>query len=492
MKRITKILLAVVLLLVVLVEVAYYLWFRNPYPDLLQLRAAEVFRSADSPLAIRNATLIDVETGQTRVDTGILIVGGKITAVTANDSLMIPPGAREFNAEGRFIMPGLVDAHVHLMMHPHLLSGEFEPRDSLTTRVALEQFVRYGVTTVLAFGGGGSNDEQAAELKRMARSKEIVSPLLLATGDILTAPGSHPITTIMRMDPDVDAARLHKAGLVAVKEDANIRPAIRHKRELGLDGVKIIVESGPPPWYPKPRMSAQTVAEIVRLASLEGLPTYAHATSFDELADVVSADVRGVMHSIEDTLLSRTRIADEMRRKDIYLVPTLSVLHAFQTLEHPERLEDPYLIAGVSPRVIRSLENPLLRFGMGHTLGDFDLQRALEVQMQNLVFLYREGVQVAMGTDASNPFVFPGYGAHVEMELMVKAGLSPADVLRISTINGARLLEIDEMVGTVEPGRLANLLILNGNPLQDIRNSRTIEAVILEGALINDLPSADG
>ena len=92
---------------------------------------------------------------------------------------------------------------------------------------------------------------------------------------------------------------------------------------------------------------------------------------------------------------------------------------------------------------------------------------------------------MAMGTDASTPFNFPGYNAHVEMALMTRAGLSNADVLRIATINGARFLGIEEKAGTIRLGKIANLIVLDENPLLDIRNTRAIDRVVLKGRLID-------
>lgn len=489
-----RIILVVVVTLAVLALTAWFIWLRNPYVDQLHFDAETIFvrGGASNSLVIRNATLIDVVNGIEIPNSSVVILGDTIAAVGPTDSLdssAVPPDAQVVDASGRWLLPGFVDVHTHLQMHPDLLSGDFDPSDSLTTRVALEQFVKYGVTSVLAFGGGGGNDEQAAELKRLEESKAIVSPILYATGDILTAPGSHPLSTIMRISEDADPARLHRAGVVVVGEDDSVSPIIDRKKRLGLDGVKIIVESGPPPWYPKPRLPAEKINEIVDVAESVGLPVYAHATSYDEVMDAVVAGVNAVVHSIEDSLLAGTHLARVLIEQNVYYVPTLSVLNGFMAIENPERLDDEYLIGGIPPGVWRSHENPLLRFFLGQSLEGFDLEEALGRSMVNLQFLHQQGVQVALGSDTGTPFVFPGYAVHVEMELMTEAGLSNADVLRIATINGARLLEAADRFGNIAPGLVANLVLLRKNPLSQIRNTRTIETVILKGHVITDLPS---
>jgi imidazolonepropionase-like amidohydrolase len=493
MKKPFRIVFIVVGGLVVAGLAAYRIWFYNPYEDTLRLDPGVVFsdEASSDRLLIRNATLIDVVAGEALQNAHVLIRGETIANVFADEEPEVPAGTQVYDARNKFVMPGLFDMHVHLAMHWHLISGDFGPRDALATRAALEQFVRYGVTTVLAHGGGGTNDDQAVELKRLARGKAIVAPWLFATGNIITAPASHPITTIMRLPPDTSPARLHRAGVSAVTEADDIAGIVLNKRRRGLDGVKIVIESGPPPWYPNPRMSVETAAAIIEHAGRHALPVYAHTESLADFADAVRLGVRAIMHSVMDTPIEGSGLIQRMQQQGIWYIPALSIFHGFQSLGRPERLEDEFLIAGVSRRTLRGLEHPLFRFGFGRSLSGFDISGWLNTSMRNLASLHRAGVPVALGTDASTPFNFPGYGAHVEMELMARAGLSNADVLRIATVNGATFLGIDDQVGTIGPGKFANLLVLERNPLTDIRNTRSLDRVILKGRLIDPIGRAE-
>jgi len=481
--------LTVVAGLLVLGAVAYRVWFHNPHEDTLRLDAASIFDDAASSdgLLLRGATLIDVVAGESVEHAHVLIRGDAITGVFVGEEPEVPAGTQVYDARNKFVMPGLFDMHVHLAMHWHLISGDFGPRDALATRAALEQFVRYGVTTVLAHGSGGANDDQAAELKRLERGNAIVSPWLFATGNILTAPGSHPITTIMRLPPDASPERLHQAGVSAVTEADDLASIVLKKKRLGLDGVKIVIESGPPPWYPNPRMPVETAAAIVEYAGRLALPVYAHTESLADFADAVRLGVRGIMHSVMDAPIQDSGLIERMHQQRIWYIPTLSIFHGFQILERPEHLDDDFLTSGVSRRALRGLEHPLFRFGFGRSLSGFDISEWLDTSMHNLASLHRAGVPVALGTDASTPFNFPGYSAHVEMELMTRAGLSNADVLRIATVNGATFLGIEDEVGTLGPGKVANLLVLERNPLEDMRNTRSIDRVILKGRVIDPL-----
>jgi imidazolonepropionase-like amidohydrolase len=483
MKKLLRIALVSVAILFIVIIIVYRIWFYNPYHDRLYLNPESIFHNdaASNYLLINHATIIDIVSGKAVQDAHILIQGETIVDVFVGDTPDIPTNVKMLDAQGKFIMPGIIDVHAHLFMHWHLSGGNFKPQDSLVTRAALEQFVRYGVTSVLAFGGGGSNDEQAAELKRLEQSNSIVSPLLHATGDVITVPGSHPVTTIMRLPADTEPDRLHQAGVTVIDENDDPSSVVSYKKQLGLDGVKIIIESGPPPWYPNPKMSPATAENIIEHARKHDLPVYAHVQVFDEFSEAVRLGVNGIMHSVMDKRVDDFKLIELMKQQRIWYVPTLSLLYGFQTLKDPQRLNDEFLQAGVSKRTLRGLEHPLFRFGFGRSIGKVDLSHYLNSSLQNLLRLHESGVLIALGTDASTPFTFPGYSAHIEMELMTRAGLSNADVLRIATLNGAAFLGIDDIVGTIEPGKIANLLILDKNPFSDIRNTRSIDMVILKG-----------
>ena len=488
MKKIIKI-IAISLAILVLVSLATYrIWFYNPYKDELRLDPRSVFSEESLPqdILIRNAALIDVVEGRVVPTTHIHIRGDSIAGIYRDELPDTLEYNTEYDAQGKYVMPGLIDVHTHLAMHPQLLAGIIKDRDSLVTRVALEQFVRYGVTTILTLGGGGANDEEMAELKRLEQRNSIVSPLLFSAGDCITAPGSHPITTIMRLSESTTRERLHRAGVSVIAEGEDPESMIMQKKRLGLDGVKVILESGPPPWYPKPRLSVETAGRIVDRANKQGLPVYVHANAYNEFSDAVSlGTIRGIMHGVIDSLVDDHQLFKRMKDNDIWYVPTLSVLYGFQSLRNQDRLEDEYLQAGVSPRALKSLANPIFKFGFGQALNKIDLSLGLDISKKNLARINAEGIRVAMGTDACTPFNFPGYGAHIEMELMTQAGLSNEEVLRIATVNGAEFLGVNDLVGTLEPGKLANMLILEENPLDDIRHTRSIEKVVLKGRMID-------
>ena len=482
--RIAALLLAV---LAALIFVVHRVWFYNPHAFSLRLDPESAFQDAVSSnaLLIRNATLVDVVEGTTVRNAHVHIRGDTIAEVVLGEAPEIDANVKVYDAGNKYVMPGLIDVHVHLMMHPQPMHGKLGPKDALASELALEQFVRYGVTTVLVLGGVGANDEQAAELKRRERANEIIAPLIYATGDLITAPGSHPITTIMRLPADTDPVYLHHAGVTVIGPNNDPSSIIAKKKRLGLDGVKLMIEAGPPPWYPNPRMSRETASRIAKAAHRHDLPVYAHALSYSDFSDAIDVGVDGTMHSVTDTLIDDDALIERMKKDGIFYVPTFSQFYGFQSLDKPERMRDSYLQAGISQRTLRGLQHPLFRFFLGRTFRNQNVSGWLDTAMRNLRRLHREGVRIVLGTDSGTPFNFQGYSAHVEMELMALAGLDNVDVIRAATVNGAAFLQMTDKLGTIERGKVANLLVLAKNPLADIRHTRTIEEVILKGRIIN-------
>ena len=471
----------------------YRVWFHNPH-SFEPLPVESVIRddTGKGGLLIRNATLIDVVAGKSIPKSQILIRGGdRIEQIASGEALNQLEDVTIYDAGDKFVMPGLIDVHVHLTMHPQPMHGNPSRKDERAVELALQQFVQYGVTAVMVLGGAGANDEQAAELKRRERAGEIVAPMIFATGNMVTVVGGHPVTTIMRLSPDSDPNYLHEtAGVTTIRRN-DLSSIIDKKKQLGLDGVKIVLESGPPPWHPTPRMTTETAKRIVEIAHEQDLPVYAHAISYDDFLDAMSANVDAVMHSVTYNLIDDRELMQRMKQENTFYVPTLSLFYGFQTLDDPDQLNDHYLQAGVSPRAFRGLEHPMFRFGLKRTFRGHNLSAWLETSKRNLRQLHQNGIKIALGTDAGTPFNFQGYGVHVEMELMGRAGLPTADILRAATINGAEFLRMSGHLGTIESGKIANLLVLRKNPLVDLRHTRTIEAVILKGRVVRNSVRSD-
>jgi imidazolonepropionase-like amidohydrolase len=444
---------------------------------LLQVRPAA---AQDGNLAIANATLIDGTGAAAREGVTILIRDGVIASVVDADKAAIPDGTHLIDATGKFVIPGLTDMHVHFG------TGGLLPFDSLTVDRVLRQFLFYGVTTIFNVGATGGGVEDVRNLRTLRGEGRLLGPHIYGTGGLLTVPGSHPIATIMHLPKGADPATYDwsQRGVWVVQTPDDVRQTVKRLAAAGMDGIKIVIESGPTAFGDNhPQMPRELVAAAVEEATRQGLPVFAHATSLDELEEAVACHVHAVMHLVTDPQPPSDKMLTVMAKQGMYCVPTLSLFIWTGTWGAPsEILTDPFLTSGVQARVIKSLVESPLAPTKPPSEEDWAWRRDL---LRALKSAHDAGVPIVGGSDTGNPFVFPGYSMHEELAMMVEAGLTPMEALVAATRRAAEMLGAESTFGTVESGKRADLLILGRDPLEDIRNTRTLETVIQGGDIID-------
>lgn len=433
-------------------------------------------------VVIAGATLIDGTGAPPREGVDILIRDGVISSITAANASARPEGATIVDAEGKFVIPGLADMHVHFGTGG-LLAG-----DARTVDRVLRQFLFYGVTTVLNVGATNGALGEILELRRHIADGKIPAPNIYATGGLLTVPGSHPIATIMRVPAGADPATYDwsQRGVWVVRTPADVRDVVGRLGAARMDGIKVVVESGPGVFGDDhEQMPLPLIVAAVDEGRRHGLPVFAHATSPDELQAAVEAGVRAVIHLVGPEPVA-PELLTAMRQKGIYYVPTLSLFVRTGDWGDPgDALTDPFLRSGVDQAVLDSLLTSPLASKTPPTEEDWARRRAV---LQALEAAHDAGVRIVAGTDTNNPYVFPGYSMHHELELMVEAGLTPLEALVAATRRAAEMMNAEAAFGTLEAGKQADLLVLGANPLADIRNTRTIERVIRRGVVIERSP----
>ena len=441
-------------------------------------------RNQNIDLIIGNATLIDGTGKAVVLEATIMIKNGIIYSISSKKIEHIPEDAVFFDATGKYVMPGIVDVHVHFS------SGGLEPHDSSTNEHVFRQFLYYGVTTVFNLGADGGSTNEIVKLHKRQREGFAYAPRIYGTGNLLTVPGGHPIATIVAASlppgTDLETIDWESRGYTILRNNSQAREFITNNAAQGMDGIKIIIESGPPPWgNDHPRMSSDMIHFIVNEASKHNLPVYAHVSSLDEMQDAVDAGVRAVAHGVLDKPFLEETLIRVMKEKDIFYIPTLALYYGFYSYIYDSTLlDDPFLRAGVSSHTLESLNKPLFLMAHKHRTADW-IQPRMENIIGGIGAAYRSGVKIALGTDSGSLFDFPGYSAHLEMELLVKAGLTPMEAIVTATRRGAEMLGAENLFGTIEVGKCADLIILDANPLDDILNTRTIEAIIKDGELLD-------
>ncbi len=435
--------------------------------------------AAKGDLLITGVSIVDPEANRASPPRDILIDQGSIVEVAAAGEVSADRASIVLSADGLFAMAGLIDVHAHLG------DGGLGVLSEEDRRGALSQFVRYGVTTVFVPGGGGGNDHQLARWKERCDAREFLCPGIYGSGALITAPGSHPIGTIWDMPEDVDPAVAYARGGVAISEAEPAGPLLDRKVAMGVDAIKIIIENGPGPWLPKPRLSTAKITELVQAGHDRGLRVFAHVSMADHVEDAVAAGVDGVMHSAEDPIPDS--VLADMASQGIFYIATLALYNGFYDHALGNFEQEPFALAGVSKRALKSLEDEAWR---SRPVDPPEMVEPMKQALQdNLRRAHEAGVPLALGSDVNNPTVFPGYSAHEELALLVEAGLTPAQALKAATIGGASFLEKEASLGRIASGYEADLLILKENPLEDILNTRTLYAVVHDGQVVDDVVS---
>ena len=433
--------------------------------------AATISQAIAQTTAIRNATVIDVITGDAR-RTNIIVVGSKIAAVGA--AARIPAGADVINGTGKFIIPGLWDMHVHLW--------ESQPMFDLYTA--------HGVTGIRDMG---SNYERSRQWAKQALAG--TGPRVFTCGSPVDGPESEAAKfPVIRAAFAEDGRRatdsLDTQGVDFVKvlstlpRDAYIALAQRARVRRAIFAGHV------------PESISVTEAIDARQRSMEHLFGIALACSSEEAdlrlrrSDAIARKDTNKVREVRErtySTFSESKAADlfkRMARYGVWQTPTLTLRHRLSLIGLEQLAIDPRVKA--VPKTIREawtdprkdMKNvspeTLERFR-----ADYDFHRRLVGLMR------RNGVDLLAGTDTGDPYVIPGAALHDELALLVDAGLTELEALRAATSNAARYFNLEVSSGTIERGKIADLVILDANPLADIRNTRRIRAVMIRGKLID-------
>jgi imidazolonepropionase-like amidohydrolase len=436
-----------------------------------QLRQGQTWLIQNGRIFVGNGKVI--ESG------AVLVKGGKIAEVYEGKF----PDAKQLNAEavdaaGKTILPGLIDVHVHLGGPGGFYEdwSKLDPQKS--SERELESYLYCGITAVRS---AGDKLDEMLQLRARFNSGERLGSELLLCGPLFTAEGGHG-TEYAKNLPEMARAGFNAQFLRIPKTQTEARQMVDDLAHKGVNALKGILEVGVP-GYSFNRMNLDLLRAVVEEAHADKLPASIHTGDARDVVDAVSLGADSVEHgSFRDEIPDAT-IA-EMKAKGIAYDPTLSVVEGLSDFAKGKTdLLQRSLVQQVTPKDLlegtakaaSSVEMKPMREGLSH------YPLSMEIGDRNLRKAWQAGVMLVTGSDAGNPLVLHGPTIQREIELWAAAGIPGPVALQAATLNAAKLLRAEGRMGTVEKGKEANLLVVDGNPLQDVRVLSSISYVFLKG-----------
>lgn len=445
----------------------------------LLLLFLSVFTSiaAQEDVLIQNVNIVDVEVGAAQLGS-VFIQKGRIEGVGA---LKIPTeNIRVIDGNGKWLIPGLVDAHMHLFQSGGLYTRPdvidlTAYRDYATetewvrenARDILKRYLRMGITTVIDLGGPLAN-----YAIRNGLQDSIGYPNLLLTGPLLSTYQPAAFSTLV--DPPIQLMTTPEEAVAFVRQQLRYRP----------DFIKI--------WYiDLPTLPADSTFTLVKAAidesHLERLKVAVHATQLNTAKLAVKAGADFLVHSVDEPI--DLEFIELLRENNVALIPTLMVhgqyIEAF-TQQHRFTAADlqysnPIPLGHLLDPAHFEADHPLTPYAESSDAMQTRLQQQDRIRAQNLKRLYQAGIPIATGTDAGNIGTLHASSYLEELARMKAAGASSAQILRSATIDAARILGLDMRYGTITANKLADLVLLTANPLEDAEALSAVDLVIKDG-----------
>ncbi len=417
--------------------------------------------AAADTLLIENVTLID-GTGRPPVaGVSVLIDGDRIKQISRN-SIDSPSKTRRIDGTGQYLIPGLMDMHIHLRGGVEVTpEGLKTSHDRAKGIRALHSYLYAGVTSIY---DAGNDSDYILKLREDERGGDIVSPRIFATGAIVTYPGSHgsgELSTLVDSWPEaIPALDAH----IARKPDI----------------LKLTYEERG--WGARPMIPILPVDLMQRIISYyndRGIRTTVHTSSEYRARQAIFAGIDTLAHPIIQGPVTDD-FARLMGAKKIPMVSTLTIGENYSRLaEHPEYLDEPLYRATLTSEEIEILKTEKRR-EYQERKWTWWMKIMTTIAQENVRKINAAGGVLVAGTDQSS-----GPALHRELELMSDAGIPASDIIRIATLNGAIFLGKERELGSIEEGKIADMVLLAADPTADINNTKKIVQVIKGGQLIN-------
>jgi imidazolonepropionase-like amidohydrolase len=428
----------------------------------------------------RNAKIF-IGNGTVIQNGAVLIKNGKIAEV-----FQTPPAetksldAEVVDASGKTIIPGLIDMHVHIGAPGGVYQDQSKYADPNASKRRLAAYLYSGITAVRSTGDWL---DDSLKLRAEIDSGGYLGAEFFACGPLFTAEGGHP-TEFIKYFPSQMQNTAREQFVRLPKSAAEARKQVDALKKAGVDCIKAVLESGSAEWGLFNHMEPAIYRAVIEEATKDALPAATHTGNAADVQEAIDAGTSSVEHgSMTDLIPAKSFV--EMKEKGIAYDPTLSVFEALVDVrtDNPEPLERA-MVQQVGPADLLSSTRSMLE-KQGKKASPEQMKAFMNRANQNLLTAYKAGVLLITGSDAGNMLVIHGPTIQHELELWVKAGVPPAAALEAATYNAAQVLRAGDRIGSIQKGRDATLVLLDGDPLQDISNTERISQVIFRGERVS-------
>jgi imidazolonepropionase-like amidohydrolase len=413
-------------------------------------------------IVLNHATVIDGSGGAPMEDVAIVMADGKIREMGPAAEAKIPEGAQVEDISGKFVMPGIINLHGHVGMTQGLVQDiKNYTRENVDAN--LKTYALYGVTTTTSMG---TDADLILEIRDEQRRGKVNGARVFTALQGFTALGGYPTKV-----PGVKGVAQETATA------AQARAWVDQLADKGADIAKMWVDTHHGEY---PKITEEVRKAVIEQAHKRRMLAFAHLYELADAKSLMDAGLDMIAHSVRDKVVDKELISKIKSRNATYVPTLMREVSTYVYSEAPVWLDDPFFTKRVDAATIQAVKTKL-KATQSNPKTIEEGKQDLKMALRNLKLLADSGVRIGFGTDTGPPARFPGYFEHMEMELMVEAGLKPMDVIVAFSKTASETLRVQNEFGTLAKGKAADLIVLDKNPLENIRNSRSIEAVYLAG-----------
>lgn len=423
-------------------------------------------RNVEYDLLISNVNLIDGTGNAIQKEVSVGLTNGKIMAIGKGS---IGMGKEMIDGTEKYLIPGLFDCHIH--------TSDYE-RD-------FPIYVHYGVTSVFVTGGSLCTDEYYAEMRQRGNQDSIPAPHVFHTSQHFSMEGRHPVKTYKGNWVDGETVFL-------LKDTLQIEELVKSVSKNPIVGIKLTIEDGPHPPMVE-RMPQAFINKVQEEATKNGTDVFAHVSDNVELEMALDAGIQNFVHwtGIDIDFQKDTLLLKKLYAIEPSFITTLTIDKGFLYPLFPEWVEavrqegifDEADLAKANDSGYIARSNDNIKFWRYYLQKeDIGLTDIASFQVDDIKKLQKKAINFALGTDTGT-FVLPGYSLHEEMLLFELGGMDRMEIIKMATLNAAKMMKAQDSLGSIEIGKMADMVLLDNNPLENIENTLHIHTVIKNGVV---------